>query len=384
MHRLIGFVFVLVFASTVSLAQTRRLEGALDGVGYLIAKPANWNGGLVLYAHGYQGEGSGPGDLDAPPLDLHITDRGVAWGASANRAKGYRPDWFLDDMFALRDHFIRTYGQPRWTIVYGQSMGGHSAIAALELHPEVFQGALVECGVVDGITLFDWRYAYAAAAEYFSGLPILDRSQSVFAALRVPKIFNFLMGTPGDYSYYGKRFDRIVEHLAGGNLPYRLEGLKVQYAFNISPNSRSYGPVGTVDTRRTHYEMGPGFELDEATLNRQVRRAIPAEGARSYQGNPVFAEFTGKIRVPVLTIHETGDFRVPFRQEQDYRRRTIAAGTSKFLVQRAQRKVGHCEFEGDIRKNAFDDLVAWIESGKRPSGDDVLGDPGNLGLSSTR
>jgi len=129
--------------------------------------------------------------------------------------------------------------------------------------------------------------------------------------------------------------------------------------------------------------MGPGFDLDEATLNRQVRRAVLAEGTRSHQDNPVFAEFTGKIRVPVLTIHETGDFRVPFRQEQDYRRRTIAAGTSRFLVQRAQRKVGHCEFEGDIRKNAFDDLVAWIETGKVPSGDDGLGDPRKLGLSLT-
>ena len=38
-----------------------------------------------------------------------------------------------------------------------------------------------------------------------------------------------------------------------------------------------------------------------------------------------------------LTIHETGDLRVPFTLEQSYRRRTLAAGTAHLLVQRAVR-----------------------------------------------
>ena len=383
MLRFLSAILILIAASMTATAEPRLVEGTLGGVPYQISEPDKWNGGLVIYAHGYEGGGLGIGTVAAPAIDQHTTRQGYAWAASGFRAKNYRPDWYLEDTLALRDYFIRTHGQPRWTIIYGQSMGGHVAVAALELHPEVFQGALIECGVVDGMTLFDWRYAYAAAAEYFSGLPILDTSQSVFETLKFSRIFNFLMGTPGDYTYYGKRFDNVIKHLAGGDLPYRLEGLKDKYAFNISPNSRSYGPEGNVDTRSTHFEIDPGFDLDEATLNRQVRRAILAEGTRSRQDNPVFAEFTGEIRVPVLTLHETGDFRVPFRQEQDFRRRTIAAGTSRLLVQRAQRKAGHCEFQGDIRKSAFDDLVAWIESGKIPSGDDVLGDPRNLGLRST-
>src|SRR5579863_9367517 len=35
---------------------------------YTLQVPSNWNGGLVLYAHGYQGEGP-RGDLENPPLD---------------------------------------------------------------------------------------------------------------------------------------------------------------------------------------------------------------------------------------------------------------------------------------------------------------------------
>src|SRR5262249_5768041 len=59
-----------------------------------------------------------------------------------------RPDWFLADTLALRDMFIKTYGRPRWTMIHGQSMGGHVAIASLELHPQVYQGGFIECGVV--------------------------------------------------------------------------------------------------------------------------------------------------------------------------------------------------------------------------------------------
>ena len=111
-----------------------------------------------------------------------------------------------------------------------------------------------------------------------------------------------------------------------------------------------------------------------------MRRVTPAPGARSRETNPVFAELTGAIRVPIMTIHETADFRVPFRLEQDYRRRALAAGTAHLLVQRAVRWAGHCSFDGVVRERAFDDLVAWMERGVAPAGDDVLGDVAKLGL----
>jgi len=58
--------------------------------------------------------------------------------------------------------------------------------------------------------------------------------------------------------------------------------------------------------------------------------------------------------------------------EQSYRRRTIAAGTSHLLVQRV------------MRERAFDDLVAWIERGVRPAGEDVLAsDLSRIGLTWT-
>ena len=50
----------------------------------------------------------------------------------------------------------------------------------------------------------------------------------------------------------------------------------------------------------------------------------------------------------------------------------MAAGTADWLVQRAVRWPGHCVFDGEVREQAFDDLVAWIERGTKPAGDDAL------------
>jgi hypothetical protein len=71
-------------------------------------------------------------------------------------------------------------------------------------------------------------------------------------------------------------------------------------------------------------------------------------------------------------------------EPQSYRRRTIAAGTDHLLVQRVMRAPSHCGFDGQMREQAFDDLVAWIERGVRPAGEDVLApDLSRIGLTWT-
>src|SRR5205823_1976819 len=139
----------------------------------------------------------GSGTARPEPLDSYLADRNYAWAASSYRSWGYRPDWFLEDMRALRARFIKEFGEPRWTIIHGQSMGGHVAIASLELHPEIYQGGLIECGVVDGVGLVDWLYAYTAAAEYFAGLPLLDTPRPEFDRLATVA-WPGIMGAPGN------------------------------------------------------------------------------------------------------------------------------------------------------------------------------------------
>ena len=216
-------------------------------------------------------EGRGLGDY------LSAIQRGnYAWAAAGFRSAGYRPDWFLADTIAVREHFIKTYGQPRWVILYGGSMGGHVAVAGLEQHPELFQGGMTECGVVDGVGLIDWYYAYTAAAEYFSGVPLLEAAPQDFDKL-VNGPFVEAIGKPGTYTERGRRFASVVKHLAGGELPLWSEGMAQLYLYDL--RARRPGPAYAqelsrhADTRQIVYDIDPGLGVVPALVAYSPGRA---------------------------------------------------------------------------------------------------------------
>jgi acetyl esterase/lipase len=365
-------------------------RGVLAGADYLIAVPKNWHGGLVVYAHGIQ-YGPGPGAVTAPPLGNHILGEGHAWIASGYRAREYRPDVAIEDLNALRELFLKEVGTPRWTVIYGQSMGGHIVVASLEQWPGRYQGGLAECGLVDGISIADYLLAYTAAAELISGVRLLDApDKDTFAQILNERVMPAL-GMPGSYTARGRQFDSIVKYLmgadqAGHELPLRLHGLQGRYLMNMqwrNPDVEKEDRPGAraASTVQIRYRIDPGLGITSDEINARVRRLHPATGARSPGADPVFAERTGKLTVPLMTLHETGDAWVPLSLEQLYRRRTIAAGTANLLVQRVVRAGSHCGYDGVTREQAFDDLVGWIEHGVRPQGDDVLAtDLSRIGL----
>jgi pimeloyl-ACP methyl ester carboxylesterase len=365
-------------------------SGVLGGANYRIEVPANWRGGLVVFAHGIQ-RGVGPGDVTNPPIAGHIVGEGHAWAASGYRAREYQPHLFLDDLVALRELFLKEIGRPRWTVIYGQSMGGHLVVASLELRPGLYQGGLAECGLVDGVSIVDYLLAYTAAAELISGVPLLDAPDETSFARILNEHVVPALGMPGSYTGRGRQFDSVVKYLmgadqAGHELPMRLSGLQRRYLLNMvyrHPDVEQESKLGARagSTAHIRYRVDPGLGLTEEELNARVRRLHPAKDARSASANPVYAERTGRLTVPLFTLHETGDAWVPLSLEQSYRRRTIAAGTDHLLVQRVVRAGSHCGIDGETREQAFDDLVAWIERGVRPQGEDVLApDLSRIGL----
>ena len=346
----------------------------------MIQVPEGWRGGLVVFAHGIQ-RGPGRGDLRMLPIASHVLARGHAWIASGYREREYQPHLFIEDLVALRELFLKEVGAPRWSIIYGQSMGGHITVASLEQRPGLYQGGLSECGLVDGIGIADYLMAYTAAAELISGVPILDAPDRLAFGPLLEGIVRAL-GMPGSYTARGRQFDSVVKYLmgadrAGNELPLRLQGLQARYLLNIMHRPRNLenepNPgLRAASTGHVKYRIDPGLGLTEDELNARVRRIRPVKDARSPAVNPVYAEPTGRLTVPLLTLHETGDAWVPLSLEQSYKRRTIAAGTDHLLVQRVVRAPSHCGVDGDTRRQAFDDLVAWIERGVRPDGEDVL------------
>jgi pimeloyl-ACP methyl ester carboxylesterase len=380
----LGLALVVARTPEGPRAETSRAaisrSGELGGADYLIEVPANWRGGLVVFAHGIQ-RGPGKGDVRIPPIASHMVAEGHAWIASGYRAREYQPHLFIEDLVALRDLFLKEIGPPRWSIISGQSMGGHIVVASLELRPGLYQGGLSECGLVDGIGIADYLMAYTAAAELIAGVPLLDAPDRAAFGPLLEGVLRAL-GRPGSYTPRGRQFDSVVKYLmgadrAGNDLPLRLQGLPGRFLPNLvhrpkDLESESNPGIRAATNVHVKYRIDPGLGLTEDELNARVRRVPPLPEARSPSANPVYAERTGRITVPLLTLHETGDAWVPLSLEQSYRRRTLAAGTDHLLVQRVVRGPSHCAVDGVTRRQAFDDLVAWIERGVKPEGEDVL------------
>ena len=59
---------------------------------------------------------------------------------------------------------------------------------------------------------------------------------------------------------------------------------------------------------------------------------------------------------------------------QLYAREVNDNGLGDLLVQRAMRDIGHCTFTGDEWMQSYTDLFAWVETGVRPVGEDLLSD----------
>jgi hypothetical protein len=117
---------------------TARCYTGGDGTGalYWIAIPKDWNRGvLVMHAHG--GPETGPPKLERSAEDLKrwavTVKAGYAWAGSTYRRGGYGVTMAAEDTERLRQIFVRHFGQPRRTLLHGQSYGAGVAAKAAEL-----------------------------------------------------------------------------------------------------------------------------------------------------------------------------------------------------------------------------------------------------------
>ncbi len=119
------------------------------------------------------------------------------------------------------------------------------------------------------------------------------------------------------------------------------------------------------DNRNTIYD---GFD-DDVALNRGVKRYAADAKAREYlrQHNTP----TGRISDPMLAIHTTYDQLVPGRYISEYDNIARLAGTQDLFVAKFVVAKGHCNFTPAQTGAAFDELLDWARSRKRPEAGEI-------------
>ena len=149
MTKLIMIAFAML-ASNLSNAATDAgkytvSRGQLDGALYVIVKPIDWNGRLLLYQHGL-GDGSLPLavniNVETEPYKSLLAE-GWMVAASSYRRSGFIVRDAIDDVRKLHQYIIATYGKPKRTLLMGESMGGAITIRLVEADPVAFDGAIV-------------------------------------------------------------------------------------------------------------------------------------------------------------------------------------------------------------------------------------------------
>lgn len=368
-----------------------------NGAGYRVEVPEDWNGVLVMYAHGYKGTGEEL-TVSNPSIRSWLIDNNYAWAASSYSKNYYDVEAGVEDTNELALKFTaiaadngRTLVAPHKTFIIGHSMGGHVAAAAVEQETlssarnrVAYDGSLPMCGVVGGTHEFDYLLDATFAAQHVAGLGPnsfpADFDQTAIDAV----LWNTAPSSTqqGDPTAAGLKLEAIVRNLSGGDRPVFEAGFRGGYYNVVMGTGGRDGSVNGILEKDLSGNMNTFYQLDndpahspeENSFNNTILRVegdSSANAARS-EGLQYIPEINGQFSVPVLTIHGLGDLYVPFVHEQIYRRRAIENGSDDLLVQRAIRSPGHCDYTLNEQTEAFEDLVEWVNTGVKPSGDNVL------------
>jgi pimeloyl-ACP methyl ester carboxylesterase len=320
--------------------------------------PAEWNGALVLYAHGYV-------QPDAPlavpenlvggtPLEDVINGLGYAYATTSYRANGLVADVAVEDMVLLEDLVRRTVRpDPVRTYIVGVSEGGLVAALAVEQEDDRYTGALAACGPIgDFARQIDYFNDVRVVFDYLfpgviPGSPI-DPPEEVragWASTYAPAATAAMMDDP----------EATLELAVVTGIP--TDGLDTPEVAATVAGILWYNVLGTADAQERlggqPYDNASRSYVgssDDAALNAGVARFIADPLARTELSR---FETTGRPNAPISIIHTTGDPIVPFFHQPLYAEKVADGGPAELLSRRDVERAGHCTFTSTELLAAF-------------------------------
>lgn len=334
-----------------------------------------WNGDVLLFAHGYVGAHLPvviPRDhmnlQDGSSIESLVTRAGYAFATTSYRTNGLAVLPAVNDMIDLAEIFREKFPQTRRIYLAGVSEGGLVTAMAVEQRPDLFAGGLAMCGPLgDFRRQIDYWGDFRVLFDiYFPGLIPGD-------AMRVPQdvIDNFFIEIwPKVESAVRADPQKTIEFLNAANAPYdpaRPETMVktvydlVWYSVFSTNNGQAVlgGQPFSNEDRIYRGSKNDGL-LNLRAARYSADRAALLEMERSYTTS-------GKLSVPLVTMHHQDDQIVPYFHESIYYQRVLAAGSQAYYTHLAIPRYGHCDFEPGEALAAFSTLV-YKASGQLPTG----------------
>jgi pimeloyl-ACP methyl ester carboxylesterase len=348
------------------------IEGAQDsGSVYLICMPDEgqppWNGKLLIYAHGYVA-------IDRPieipmdqmvlpgptgPIGVHdlVTSMGYAFAANSYSMNGLAVLPAIEDLIDLVDIFSTLKTTPTDVLLVGVSEGGLITTLAIERHPDVFAGGLAACGPYgdfraqidhfgDSRVVFDYFFPGLMPESPVSIPPGLmeNWNANFFSSTIEPEISDptnaisvtqFL--TVMDVSPYA--FDPPTS-------TFTIERLLWYNVFATEDAKDKLGGQPFDNIARIYSGSN-----DDVALNAGVQR-IAADQAAIDQTEAIY-QTSGSLERPLVTLHTTGDYVVPYWHAILYQQKVAQAGSAPLHRHFRSNMHGHCTF------NALEVIAAF-------------------------
>ncbi len=356
-------------------AGTTTASGALPGSGalYLICVPPEWNGSLVVYAHGYVNPFDPVAIQDDVVAGLRvsqiITGLGYAFAATSYRNNGLIIFEAEKDLQRVVRTFERLVGRgPGATVVVGVSEGALIAVLAAERNPQLFDGAFAACGPVgDFATQINYLNDFRVLFDYF--FPGVIPGSVVAIPDAVIQAWLLPIGAPGSLQ------TAVLASLAVN--PTATAQLLAAAGITLPPSPPpelvggtvlrllAYNILGTQDAQQ---QLGgqPFDNTDRIYPSPVDNEAVPRFEADQSALSHMEAMFTtdGKLPVPVVTIHNLFDPVVPYSQEALYGAKVQQAGAAALLTQipgaQLASPFGHCTFTLAEVQGAFAMLASQL------------------------
>jgi pimeloyl-ACP methyl ester carboxylesterase len=371
------------------------LQGELEGVPYRIRVPANWNGTLLVFAHGYNETSTPPPLVPQSADEAVLLGKGFALAASRFAGSvpmpgmpaeaGYTVKNAMQNTVALTAAFRGMVGRPQRTIMWGKSMGGLITLGLIEKFPGHYDGAVALCPPAAGTPRamdqkLDITLAYAVAFGWDDawGTPGYLRDDLNFMTTIYPIALQQM--TP---DWKGRwEFLRLVNRIPDDNSFYppanfRSTTLYMAIMVRVDLDKRAGGHVAenvgrvyTLSNEDRLYLLNQfGLDADPllAAMNAQAIY-ISDRNARNYAEH--YVNPTGRITRPVFTLHTTGDALATPNNESAYRATVEQQGNGDLLMQQFTSGNGvlntHCTFSPAQEIAGIDAMMYWLETGNRP------------------
>ncbi|MFZ0796975.1 MAG: hypothetical protein WCA13_08530 [Terriglobales bacterium] len=384
-------------------AAQQHITGTLaDGATYVMDIPANWNGNLLLYSHGYVAPGSpNPAeDYPDPYSAYYFFTKGWAFAGSSYATTGWAVQQAIPDQVSTLGVFQSLVGTPAETIAWGDSLGGMITAGLIQEYPSLFNGALPMCGVLaggvgfwnqalDGAFAFNTLLAggtlqvvditnptqnYTNAENFLGAAQTTAQGQARIALVAAltdvpgwfypdtPKPFNYTTQEANQFLWFADvdflfpfYLRAELESRAGGNPSFNTG---VNYTTQLNKS------INHAEVEALYAAAGLSLNADLATLNNAPR--ISADpGALTYLSDNII--YNGQLTAPVLTMHTIGDGLVPVEVEKAYSTVVQEAKDSALLKQVFIDRAGHCEFTPAETITALQNLQTRITTGNWPN-----------------